>query len=389
MRIARKAKHQQGSIRKVKRAQGFAWEYRYYDTVDGVRKPKSSYFSADEYPTEFDVRKAIEPQLKMMNAGTLVGKIQAATLGTVIDRYLKDDTDRGKNRGFLRLSHSTQCTNGSLIELHIRPRFENVRLSEIDDEMVEGWLETKAFGAASKNRAKNLIGTLLTLAMKWKMMPLSVNPMKLVSINNATKRQKRIFVLTHQQFKELVQSLPEPYNLMVLVSGCLGLRVSEVLALKWEDFEGDTVTIWRVYTHGRIKERPKTEESGEPLPVHPGLAALLSHWKAKQDKECNPGGWIFPSPRTGGPYSDSTILTDHIKPAAMKLGIVESRSTKGVGWHTFRHSYKEWMAGKGVAPSVQKDLMRHADIETTMNVYGRSLTSEMRLANAKVVQQLL
>jgi len=36
-----------------------------------------------------------------------------------------------------------------------------------------------------------------------------------------------------------------------------------------------------------------------------------------------------------------------------------------------------------------KDLMRHSDIETTMNVYGRTLTPEMRTGNAVVAAQLL
>jgi integrase len=36
-----------------------------------------------------------------------------------------------------------------------------------------------------------------------------------------------------------------------------------------------------------------------------------------------------------------------------------------------------------------KDLMRHSDIETTMNVYGKTLTPEMRAANLLVAGQLL
>ncbi len=60
-----------------------------------------------------------------------------------------------------------------------------------------------------------------------------------------------------------VQSLPEPYNLMVLVSGCFGFCVSETLALKWADFDfGEgTVQVQRVFTHSRIQELPKTDAS--------------------------------------------------------------------------------------------------------------------------------
>jgi integrase len=87
--------------------------------------------------------------------------------------------------------------------------------------------------------------------------------------------------------------------------------------------------------------------------------------------------------RSPSPYSDATILNNYLKPVAVKLGI------KGLGWHSFRHSYKMWLASAKISPSQMKDLMRHSDIETTMNVYGKTLTPEMRAANAVVAGQLL
>jgi integrase len=38
---------------------------------------------------------------------------------------------------------------------------------------------------------------------------------------------------------------------------------------------------------------------------------------------------------------------------------------------------------------VQQELMRHASIHTTMNVYGRVLSDTKRQANSKVVQLVL
>jgi integrase len=94
----------------------------------------------------------------------------------------------------------------------------------------------------------------------------------------------------------------------------------ETFALKWADFDFSegTLHVQRVFTHSRIQELPETDASGEPLPVHPKLMAVLKRW---QDKQENNDSWVFPSPRTGNPYSDSTILTDYLKPAAARLGI--------------------------------------------------------------------
>jgi integrase len=373
MKVSRE-RYQHGSVRKVPRSQGFAWEFRFYITApDGKRKLKVQTFDAAKYPTERDVRIAVEGQLSALNAGTLGGKV-AATLGTVIDRYMREE--------FPALRHSTQTTNRSLIDLHIRPRWQDVRLADVTAMAVKHWIDKLPFGAASKVRARNMVSKLLDLAMLWEYVPVNRNPMELVRVKGSTKRQKQITIITPAQFKALVDALPEPYNLMVLVTGCLGLRVSETLALKWQDFDFDecTLSIGQVFTHGKVQNVAKTDASGGEIPVHPKLCEIL---KARKDAQAHDYSWVFASTQTGSPYSDSTILSNYLKPAALMLDI------RGLGWHTLRHSYKSWMAAAKIGPAQMKDLMRHADISTTMDVYGKTLTAEMRAANLLVAAQLL
>ena len=47
------------------------------------------------------------------------------------------------------------------------------------------------------------------------------------------------------------------------------------------------------------------------------------------------------------------------------------------------------MDDTGAPLTLQKELMRHASIQTTMNVYGQALSSTKRQANSKVVQMVL
>jgi NAD(P)-dependent dehydrogenase (short-subunit alcohol dehydrogenase family) len=60
-----------------------------------------------------------------------------------------------------------------------------------------------------------------------------------------------------------------------------------------------------------------------------------------------------------------------------------------VGWHTFRHTYRSWLDETGAPMGVQQKLMRHAQISTTMNVYGNALMEAKREANAAVVRRIL
>ncbi|GAC1436033.1 MAG: hypothetical protein NVS1B11_31820 [Terriglobales bacterium] len=56
------------------------------------------------------------------------------------------------------------------------------------------------------------------------------------------------------------------------------------------------------------------------------------------------------------------------------------------GTHTLRHTYSSWLDAVGTTIAVQQKLMRHADIRTTMNVYGTVVTDEMSTASGKVAR---
>jgi integrase len=58
-------------------------------------------------------------------------------------------------------------------------------------------------------------------------------------------------------------------------------------------------------------------------------------------------------------------------------------------WHTFRHTYRSLLDATGAPIGVQQKLMRHAQVSTTMDVYGNALMDSKREANSSVVNLLL
>ncbi len=60
-----------------------------------------------------------------------------------------------------------------------------------------------------------------------------------------------------------------------------------------------------------------------------------------------------------------------------------------IGWHTIRHTYHSGLDETGAPMKVQQELMRHASIQTTMNVYGQAIPESKRAANGKVVTMVL
>ena len=86
---------------------------------------------------------------------------------------------------------------------------------------------------------------------------------------------------------------------------------------------------------------------------------------------------------TNKPYYSTEIQKRFLKPIGIELGLGP------LGSHAFRHTYRSWLDETGAPMKVQQELMRHASIQTTMNVYGRAMPESKREANGKVVTMVL
>ena len=122
-----------------------------------------------------------------------------------------------------------------------------------------------------------------------------------------------------------------------------------------------------------------TRHSKRAIPLDPALASLLLSYR----REAPPSQWVFPSSRTGRPWWPWVIQRTHLAPAGIKAGLGR------IGWHTFRHTYSTMLRGLKVDVKVQQELLRHADIRTTLNIYTQAVPDAMRQANSKVVEMVL
>jgi integrase len=243
------------------------------------------------------------------------------------------------------------------------------------------WLHTLPLAPKTKAHIKRVLHLLFERAMLWGLIDVQRNPLELVKVKEGSKRQKALVTLTNEEFQLLLGELKEPFRTMATVAICTGLRISEVLALHWEtlNFDAGTMLVERAVVNGRIGPT-KTETSKDDVPLDGELASILLEWQQKQDRKI---GLVFPSPLTGGCYHAGMIQKLHLKPAGERIGI------SGLGWHAFRHSYRELLDETGANARMQKGLMRHANISTTMNTYGRAAMKAKQEANSKVVQMIL
>jgi len=166
---------------------------------------------------------------------------------------------------------------------------------------------------------------------------------------------------------------------MVIVAMCTGLRVSELLARRWEhiDFKTGVMSIQQGVVNGRIG-RVKTEASKDEVPLDPALAAGLNDWRGNRTE-----GLVFPSDVTGGCYYAAIIQRQILRPRGEEVGI------EGLGWHTLRHTYRSLLDETGAPVGIPQKLMRHSSVATTMNAYGNSTLQAKKEANSKGVQMVI
>jgi integrase len=347
------------------------WRYRQPQTDGSYKKLNVLLGTVEQLKTEAAAwRKAeLNPLYATLEAG-LNGQV---LFGALCNRYIEQA---------IPSRHSTRKSYMTLLNKHILPRWQNTPLDQVRPMYVQDWLDELPLAPKTISKIKALMHRLFEKAMFWELIPVGRNPMMLVEIQGASRRRKKPIILTVEQYFAVLELLPEPYRTMVVVAQCLGLRVSEILALQWPDinFCELTMRVTRGVVDG-VVDAVKTEYSEDDLPLDPDLATVLLNWKERCPK--SEEGWMFPSPITGRCYHASPIQQDYIRPAGRKLGLGD------IGWHSFRHTYRSWLDSVGTSMGVQQKLMRHAQIATTMNVYGDAMMESKRAANSKVVQMVL
>jgi integrase len=363
------ARYQFGNLTLRKRKKGpEVWQFRW---VEQGKQRSVLIGTVEKLPTKADAERAVEHRRIEVNAQNPQREFHSVTVGALIDRFLKEYAPK-------RCRRPTQRVYRSLFEKHIRPKWGTEFLAGVKTLADEEWLENMLASRQVKSHIRNLMHTLYQAAIRWELV--ERNPTDLV--RQSRKRLKTPRVLTPEEFKALLAQLSEPYRTMVIIIACLGLRVCELVGLQWGDidFENLTLKVQRSFVEGDIYPT-KTEASATELPLDPDLAEMLLAHEARSEYVGSPD-FVFAG-ASGKPRWPDIMLSDYIKPAAAKAGIGK------VGWHTFRHTFSSLLHQAGTSLAVQKELLRHADIQTTMNIYTQAASVDKREAVELVTKKLL
>ena len=227
-----------------------------------------------------------------------------------------------------RCRENTQSNYRGLFDNHIKPRWGTEFVQNVKPMAVEDWLETYPRSRQVKSHVRNLMHTLYQAAIRWEIV--DRNPVDLV--RQTQKRLKTPRILTPAEFKALLETLVEPYKEMVITIACLGLRVSELVGLRWGDID-----FRKPHDQNTAELCPgsdlstKTEASEGTLPLDTDLAEmLLAH------RTLSPYSGRFGLCLCGG--LGKGPLAGKYAPRPYQARSGRRPEIGNIGWHSFRHS---------------------------------------------------
>jgi integrase len=291
------------------------------------------------------------------------------------------------------MAKTTQERTRGVIANYLVPEFGRLALRDLSPLTLQRYfsgLAASPLAHESKDKIRDVLSSILGSAVQYGL--LVKNPVEGIRIP-ADKRGKRKTKphVTPEQFEQLVSLIPEPYASMVYVAVWTGLRVSELIGLRWDDVGADSLNVDERCCRGDW-DAPKSDASNARIGVEPCVIERINcltqltvdvkagravrHYKVVKSDQ--PEDLVFQSVRTGAPMRDNNILSRHIKPAARKLGL------PWINWRCLRTSHATWMVEAGANPKDVQGQMRHSRISTTMDIYAQFVPESQRRALAKM-----
>ena len=235
--------------------------------------------------------------------------------------------------------------------------------------------------------------------------------------DSQTKKRKALTIREQQLILELLESVPElrRYRPVIQVMLFTGLRVGEVKALQWEDIDFDRKILYVRHTLGKKQierdsghpadteanpnkrkiqrnryrkslTQPKTNSSVREIPLLKKAEEALKEeqaWQRKRriiSREKIDGYENFVFLMDGGRLLRDRVLNEALRESCARLREKDAslfQDLSKVTCHTLRHTFATRLCEAGVQMKVIQDVMGHADISLTMDVYAEATADQI------------
>ncbi len=207
-----------------------------------------------------------------------------------------------------------------------------------------------------------------------------------------------------EEIRALLTALEGRYRPLIVTAIFTGLRISELLGLRWQDLDLKAGKL-RVRQRANIYQdmgSPKSEAGQREVPLSPMVVNTLKEWKLACPK--GDAGLVFPDD-AGKVDTHGRTKIYGLWPAWVKAGVaLPGTDKKGnavakpkyPGFHALRHWYASWCinakkdGGLELSPKAVQTRMGHGSISVTFDTYGHLFPAadeqkELEAAEAKLM----
>ncbi len=261
------------------------------------------------------------------------------------------------------------------LDNHILDAIGQVPLRDVSRSHIESCLsrlQQKSYAVATLRSVRATISTVLEAAVGHRY--IGNNPAHGIRIREAdSKREPRYY--RPPEVRKLLQKLNGPCRTVVLVAVSTGLRIGEILALRWKriDTLSNTMEVAETYSSGEFGP-PKTRSSRRKIPISASLGEVF---RRLRPSECEPEGLVFVTTK-GTPLNPKNLYNRELARACDELGLPR------VSWHSFRHTHATLLHESGESLKTAQSLLGHSDLETTLGVYTHAIPDAQKRAVERV-----
>jgi len=196
-------------------------------------------------------------------------------------------------------------------------------------------------------------------------------------------RRKEVRTLSPDETRTLVDAATADdsvYGDAIVLAVHTGMRLGELLGLKWEDVKPDQerLTVRRSLQHldkNRVVfQHPKTPKSRRSMPLGPTALETLKRLRRRQMEERLKVG---PRYKEQGLVLASAVGTP-ISPANVRRAferILKAAGVERIRFHDLRHTHASLLLARGIHPKVVSERLGHASIAITLDTYSHVLPS--------------
>lgn len=251
---------------------------------------------------------------------------------------------------------STVYAKEWMMRVHLVPYFGSMRLDQIGPADIEDYKAKKLEEGCEKKSINNHITTvrkLLNLALEWGVVE---KVAKVKAFRLKTNFITEEMFLGFEEAERFMKAAPVEWLAFLITAIKTGLRLGELLALKWEDLDLVSGQLVVRRTMWKGQEGPPKGGKNRIVPLSDEAIATL---RAHRAKTMLKSAYVFCD--GAGDRLTHSMLKDLVPKTCLKAGLAKRITTHGL-----RHSFASHLVMRGVSLKAVQELLGHESIEMTL-----------------------